>query len=431
MISNMKKLKKQPELRDYADDIKQCVKCGTCHAYCPIFDQEKREPLVARGKVTLAQALLNGEVDIDERFMENLSKCLLCGTCCDKCPNLVPVDEIVMASRREIAKRKGLTLFGTGLSTTLKSPALMKLMLWLGKTFSWLVFRKVPEKSGLRLRFPAPYIKRDRTIPKIASKSFREQYPEFISGEKDKPQVVFFTGCMVNFMYPHIGDAAIRALKLLGMNIHIPKEQGCCGVPALSSGDGATVDELTRRNFNALSGLEADYIVTVCASCNAGLRGNLEKTGEEGKALAAKVIDIHRFLVDQGIGEKLADLPPAEARIRVTYHDPCHLRNQGITREPRAILQALPGVEFVEMKNADQCCGLGGTFSVYHYDMSRKIGAKKAAEIAKTTTRLVATACPGCMMQILDSINHAGLNQQVCHVLELLASELEKARTGK
>ena len=219
-------------------------------------------------------------------------------------------------------------------------------------------------------------------------------------------------------------------MKFLGMNIRIPKDQGCCGVPALSSGDGATVDELTRRNFNALVGTDSDFIVTACASCNAGLRSNLEKTGEEGKVLAEKVVDIHRFLVDQGIGEKLAGRPPAEDRIRVTYHDPCHLRNQGITREPRAILQALPGVEFVEMKNADQCCGLGGTFSVYHYDMSQKIGAKKAAEIARTNTRLVATACPGCMMQLLDSVNHAGLENQVCHVLELLASELEKQKTG-
>ena len=131
MKRNMKELKKQPELKDYTNDIKQCVKCGTCHAYCPIFDQDKREPMVARGKVTLAQTLLEGEVEIDKRYMENLSKCLLCGTCADKCPNLVPVDEIVMAARREITKRKGLTLFGTGLSTTLKSPALMKLMLWL------------------------------------------------------------------------------------------------------------------------------------------------------------------------------------------------------------------------------------------------------------------------------------------------------------
>lgn len=420
----MKELKKQPELRDYTDDINQCVKCGTCHAYCPIFDQEKKEPLVARGKVALAQTLLEGDVDIDARFMENMSKCLLCGSCNDKCPNLVPVDEIVMASRREIAKRKGLTLFGTGLSTTLKSPALMKWMLWLGRTFSWMVFRKIPEKSGLRLRFPAPYIKRDRTLPKIAPKPLRDQYPEFIPGDKNKPHVTFYTGCMINFMYPHIGVAAIEALKFLGMNIHIPKDQGCCGVPALSSGDGKTVDELTRRNFGALSKEDVEYIVTACASCNAGLRGNLKKTGEEGEALGEKIVDIHRFLVEQGITEKLAELPAAAKKVRVTYHDPCHLRNQAITREPRAILEVLPGVEFVEMKNADQCCGLGGTFSVYHYDMSQKIGAKKATAIGNTGASLVATACPGCMMQLLDSINHAGLSTDVCHVLELLASAL-------
>jgi glycolate oxidase iron-sulfur subunit len=420
----MAEMKKQPELKEYAEQIRQCVKCGTCHAYCPIFDQEHKEPLVARGKVALTQALLNKETGIDARFMENLSKCLMCGSCSDKCPNLVPVEEIVAAARREIVRRKGLTLFGRGLSTTLKRPLLMKSMARMGNLFSWLVFRKVPEKSGLRLRFPAPYIRRDRTIPKVASRFLRDSYPEFIPGKKDKPTVAFFTGCMANFMYPHIGAAAIEALKLLGMNIHIPKNQGCCGVPALSSGDGALVDELTRRNFEALAGTQADYIVTVCASCNFGLRTNLDKTGAEGQALAEKVIDIHRFLVEQGIGEKLAALPPREKRIRVTYHDPCHLRNQGITREPRAILKALPGVEFVEMANADQCCGLGGTFSVYHYDLSLKIGAKKAAAIRASGAATVATACPGCMLQLLDSINHAGLSTRVCHVLELVADAL-------
>jgi len=423
----MAELKKQPELKDYAEQIKQCVKCGTCHAYCPIFDQERKEPLVARGKVALAQSLLNKETEIDARFMENLSKCLLCGSCSDKCPNLVPVEEIVAASRREIARRKGLSLFGFGLSTTLKHPRLMKLMARMGNLFSWLVFRKVPEKSGLRLRFPAPYIRGDRTIPKVAPRFLRDAHPEFIPGEPGKPTVAFFTGCMANFMYPHIGDAAIDALKLLGMNIRIPQNQGCCGVPALSSGDGVTVDELTKRNFDAFAAVDADYIVTVCASCNFGLRTNLGKTGAEGESLAGKVIDIHRFLNEQGIGAKLAALPPREKKVRVTYHDPCHLRNQGITKEPREILRALPGVDFVEMRNADQCCGLGGTFSVYHYDMSVKIGAKKAAAIRDSGTEVVATACPGCMMQLLDSINHAGLAHRVCHVLELVAAELPPA----
>ncbi len=110
----------------------------------------------------------------------------------------------------------------------------------------------------------------------------------------------------------------------------------------------------------------------------------------------------------------------AEKKIRVTYHDPCHLRTQGITKEPRRILAALPQVEFVEMANAGTCCGLGGTYSVYHYETSKQIGAKKAAAIAASGAALVATDCPGCIMQLQDSINHAGGRQRAVHILELL-----------
>ncbi|MDH3454339.1 MAG: (Fe-S)-binding protein, partial [Desulfuromonadales bacterium] len=122
--------------------------------------------------------------------------------------------------------------------------------------------------------------------------------------------------------------------------------------------------------------------------------------------------------------EKLAALPKAETRIKVTYHDPCHLRTQGITKEPRQILKALPQVEFVEMPEAGTCCGLGGTYSVYHYDTSKKIGAKKAANIATSGAELVATDCPGCIMQLQDSINHAAGAQRSIHILELLAEAL-------
>ncbi|MBQ6668652.1 MAG: (Fe-S)-binding protein [Deltaproteobacteria bacterium] len=417
---------RQPKLKDYLHDIQQCVKCGTCHAYCPVYDQERREPVVARGKMALAQTLLEGKTEIDERFMRNLSECLLCGSCSNKCPNKVPVEEIVAATRREIAAQKGLSLFGLGLTQVLRRPWLMKLGARFGHLFSAVLFRRIPQQSGLRLRFPAPYIRRDRTIPKVAPHFLRDSYPDFIPGAEDRPHVALFTGCMINFMFPQIGDAAIHLLKALGINIHIPKEQGCCGVPALSAGSGEVVTELAQRNFEALSRTKVDAVLTMCASCNFGLRSHLAKIGgEAGEELAAKVMDIHPFLMKYGIQEILAHAPAPAEVIRVTWHDPCHLRNIGVTAEPRALLKALPGIEFVEMPDADKCCGLGGTFSVYHYDLSLKIGAKKVNSIAATKAAVVATGCPGCMLQLQDSINHAGLNCRVCHSLELLDRALK------
>ncbi|MBR5998599.1 MAG: (Fe-S)-binding protein, partial [Deltaproteobacteria bacterium] len=157
-----------------------------------------------------------------------------------------------------------------------------------------------------------------------------------------------------------------------------------------------------------------------------GLRSHLAKIGgAEGEELAGKVMDIHPFLMKYGIEDILAHAPAPAEVTRVTWHDPCHLRNIGVTAEPRALLRALPGIEFVEMPDADKCCGLGGTFSVYHYDLSLKIGAKKVNSIAATKAAAVATGCPGCMLQLQDSLNHAGLNCRVCHSLELLDRALK------
>ncbi len=150
--------------------------------------------------------------------------------------------------------------------------------------------------------------------------------------------------------------------------------------------------------------------------------------GEDFEPLAAKTKDIFVFLAEHGLPEKLAALPKAQKRTKVTYHDPCHLRTRGITKEPRQILKALPQVEFVEMESAGTCCGLGGTYSVYHYDTSKQIGAKKAAHIAASGAELVATDCPGCIMQLQDSINHAGGRQRAIHILELLAEALPPAK---
>ena len=387
----MSKLKK---LEDFREEIEQCVKCGACRAHCPVFGAEKHEGRVARGKVALAHSLLEGQVDLEAKVLEDMSQCLLCGSCCAQCPNKVPTDDIVVAARRRIAEERGLSSFGKGVAAVLGRPKLMNTLAKTGGALSSLLFKKLPENSGLRLRFPAPYLDRDRTLPPIAAKPFREQHPEIIHGKEGAPTVAFFTGCGINYMYPQIGEVFLKTLKFLGVTIVIPKDQACCGLPAVSAGAGKVVEQIYGE-----------------------MGGDFEK-------LAAKTKDIFVFLVEQGFPEKLAALPKTAQRTRVTYHDPCHLRTRGITKEPRLILKALPQVDFVEMTGAGTCCGLGGTYSVYHYDTSKKIGAKKAANIEASGAELVATDCPGCIMQLQDSLNHAGQHQKAVHLLELVDEAL-------
>ena len=417
----MAKLK---DLEAYREEIEQCVKCGACRAHCPVFGVDKREGRVARGKVALAQSVLDGAVELDARVLEDMSQCLLCGSCCAQCPNKVPTEEIVAATRRRIAEQQGLTTFGKGVAIVLGRPKLMNLLAKSGGTLSALLFKKLPEDSGLRLRFPAPYIEQDRTLPPISAKPFRERVPEIILGDPKQPTVMFFTGCGINYMYPAIGEAFLKALKFLGVTVITPKDQVCCGLPAVSAGATGTMEKLAAQNLTALSRHPVDHIVTACASCSAGLGRIYPDMGGEFQELSTKVMDIFVFLARHGLPEKLAALPKKPLPVKVTYHDPCHLRNQGITREPRAILKALPQVEFVEMPEAGTCCGLGGTYSVYHYQTSKQIGARKAANIVASGAELVATDCPGCIMQLQDSINHAGGSQRAIHILELLSAAL-------
>ena len=271
--------------------------------------------------------------------------------------------------------------------------------------------------------FPAPWISSDRTLPEVAAMPFRDRDPEFISGQADKPTITFFTGCMINFIYPQIGEALLKVFAFIGLNVHLPREQSCCGLPALACGDAATVEILAQRNLKELDIASSSAIVTACASCNVGLGKHCDDMGGE-KNIGRPVVDVFAFLEEQGLVEQLEKFPRRGDKKRVTYHDPCHLRNQKITHQPRALLQALPSVHLVEMSGADRCCGLGGTFSVNHYNTSKQIGRKKAAAIQESGADLVATACPGCMIQLQDSIYHASLKQKTIHVLELIARDL-------
>lgn len=419
----MAKLK---DLEDYREEIEQCVKCGACRAHCPVFGAERREGRVARGKVALSQAVLDGEIEFDAKVMEDLSQCLLCGSCCHGCPNKVPTEDIVAAARRRIAEEKGLSTFGKGVAAVLGRPKLMNTLAKTGGKLSSLLFKKLPNDSGLRLRFPAPYIASGRTLPPLTDLPFRERVPERIVGEPGMPTVAFFTGCGINYMYPAVGEAFLKALKFLGCTVIIPKDQACCGLPAVSAGAGGTVESLAEQNLAALTREPVDFILTACASCNAGLGKVYAELEGEYEDLAAKTKDVFVFLLEQGLADKLAELPKTEQRKVVTYHDPCHLRTRGITREPREVLKNLPQVDYVEMDAAGTCCGLGGTYSVYHYENSKKIGEKKADHIADSGAELVATDCPGCIMQLQDSINHAGGTARAVHILELLNEVLPK-----
>jgi glycolate oxidase iron-sulfur subunit len=406
-------------------EMKKCVKCGACRAHCPVFEQLRREPAVARGKVALARAVLAGDVKLDDRTYGDMSRCLLCGSCVEKCPNDVPTDQVVIAARQALARKRGLTSFHKAMRIILKNRGIMNAGAFAAALLNPFFFRRVPGSSGLRLRFPVPLIARNRRFPKIARKPFLYRHPEVIPGQPGKPRILYFVGCMTNFVYPEIGEAALRLLRNLGCTVIIPRGQECCGFPAMSGGDTDTLSILAEKNFAAFEKHRPDFIMTACASCGSALQElypaviaqTKPELAERCRAIADKVVDAAVLL--QRLGFKPEDAIAGRKTV-ITYHDPCHLRRRKITGEPRQLLRSLLRAEFVEMENAAVCCGLGGTFNAYHYDISLAINQTKCDSIRESGAEIVVTGCPGCMIQISDGLQQRGIGTRVVHTLEML-----------
>ncbi len=240
-------------------------------------------------------------------------------------------------------------------------------------------------------------------------------------------RVGLFVGCVSNYMFPRVAQSALDLFVRNGISVYIPKDQKCCGLPAFGAGDDETPRSIARRNIEAFSEENLDQIVAPCASCAAMLKldypalfGESDPFHTKALAFAEKVSDASALLAkipslkrnDDGRGDKV---------LRVTYHDPCHLRRKlGIFQEPRNLLKSTPGLEYVEMKDANRCCGQGGSFNVANYDLSLKILERKTQAIEDSDADIVATTCSGCMLQLMDGLHQAGLKKEVRHLVEMV-----------
>ena len=422
---------KMPELADYREAMRQCVKCGACQAKCPTYRLARREGAVARGKIALAQALIDGEMGMEKALWRDLDFCLLCGGCAVACPNAVPTPEIVAAARRHLGGQRGPAALERGISWLTATPKLLKLAARMTATgqsiMSGFAGKNIPADSGLLLRLSPAMA--GRALPRIPRRDLFDRLaerqadpPEKMVGQASKPTIGFFAGCGLTYLFPQVGERVVTLLTQLGYRVIVPKNQACCGIPATSCGDGAAVERLAARNVSAFS--EVDVIVTACASCFSGI-------GDQYRAMGAadfseKVVEFSDFLVREQLLDHLTTRQKEEGdgKItpprRVTWHDPCHLKRHGLTSPPRKILGALPGVQFVEMAGASLCCGLGGSFSLKHYADSMAIGAEKIAGLAAIQADCLVTTCPGCLVQLQDIISQAKLPTRAVHLAELL-----------
>jgi glycolate oxidase iron-sulfur subunit len=414
----------------FRTDLDKCTKCGFCMSACPVYQEEKVESSVARGKIMLIRALLSGELAPTAEMAKQLNKCTLCMACAQSCPAGTNVPSVITAARADRVRHHGLS-FPSRLVYRWLLPR-RRLFGWAVRLASWFQGIFLPRTEGTirHLSFFLSALGRGRHIPQIAPRFLRQSVPEVNrppAGIEVRYTVGYFTGCMTDFVFPELGRKIIRFLNQNGVEVIVPRRQGCCGAPVfLGAGDFATGRKMADANVRAFEGL--DYVVTDCATCASAMKDYVKFLADNDERkqayqeFAAKIRDITEFLVD------VAKLPSSAYRTApefkgktVTWHEPCHLgRYLGVTEPPRRILQSLSDIHFVEMPRADSCCGMAGTFSIYFYELSQRIAARKVADIQSTSADIVVTDCPGCQIQLIDSLKRSGLPVQVRHIMELL-----------
>ena len=419
-------------LKELSIKAGRCVKCGTCLAYCPTYAETLSEVTTARGKMSLLESLPSGDVQFSKKFKDLLFACLVCNACGEGCPNDVKVEEIILESRRALVNHRGLPITKKLLFRyLLNSLHAMPLCLHTGSLLQGLLLKRIPKESGLHLRFSLPFLNKKRLIPALAKNFFCDSHLPVVEVHPEKGRVGYFFGCVANYLFPHIGEATLRVLNKQGVSVFIPADQRCCGLVAFGSGDWQSTRKLALSNIEAFEQLNLDIIVTTCASCAATLKIFYPRLFREADAntqervarFSHKIMDISQFLVKGlGITSGLRKKSLREGKLpTITYHDPCHLnRTLDITQEPRDILQSLSNMAFIEMDNASRCCGMGGTFTITHYDLSMNILKHKLDTLEAMEVEMIATGCSGCMLQFMDGIQQRGLKTKVVHLVEAL-----------
>ena len=402
-----------------------CVRCGQCMSVCPVYGATRREEDVARGRL----ALLKWAGAEPERTREALFRCLLCGACQSVCAARVPATEEFLAARRT-AREHGVTASVKArleLAAVTRNDRAGDLVRRGGRLLAALLSGEIPETSGLLLRFPASFFAGRPVIPAIAARSFLDSAAAPSPG--DARRVGFFVGCGANHIFTGAASALQNLAGKCGASIFAPRDQGCCGLPALAAGDFEAARNLARRNVAAFADAPLAALVTVCASCGhqvlswPGLLGEGDPLYPKALALAR----LHRDAASWLLAETRLPALLSAARkppVNVYYHAPCHLRfGSGADEGPlRLLAAAAPSVRLVEPGVAASCCGHGGSFNAKHHELSMEIFAPYGQKVLAERPDLVVTGCTGCLLQFTEGVYALGKSGEtgVCHPLELM-----------
>ena len=413
----------QTTQRPSEDQYLNCIRCGLCLSVCPTYREFLSETASPRGRVALTRKGLEGDLEVGGNLIEQMYSCFACMACNETCPvGIHPADlALEMRNLHEAThpSRWKQLLFGG----IIARPRRMEGATWPLRLYQMLGLRRMVYALGLRKLLPSRLRDMEAMLPRLPQRPLRRVLPEITEAKgKAKYRAGFYLGCAQSLMFAEASAATVRVLARNGCTVVTPKDVVCCGMPAKGYGRIDLVRSQAQHNIALFEQANVDVIVTDCATCGSTLKeyGALladdSAWASRASAFSKKVRDVSEFLAEIPLAK-----PRGRIEARVTYHDPCHLRRgQHVVKQPREILRAIDGITFVELPEADWCCGSAGSQLITHYETSTRVLDRKMENVAATGAQYLASGCPGCQMQLNVGLRRRGLDVKVVHPVQLL-----------
>lgn len=415
--------------------VQQCMHCGLCLPTCPTYDATKLERSSPRGRIALMRAIADDRLDLTREFGEEMYFCLGCLACMTACPAGVNYAEMFEHARAEVESKELLPGPRRGLIRGFTVKWLFmdhRRLTAVGRglrLYQDLGLQDLVRKSGVLKLLPRRLQELEAMTPRIQ--------PEFSNeciGRVTAPhgarrfRVAFLTGCAQDLIFSDINRDTVEVLARNGCEVHTPPDQPCCGSLHAHNGEWALAQQLARRLLDLLPPEHFDAIITNAGGCGSHLKHYAKLLEhdpvyiERARLWDARLKDIHEFLVEKGWQVPAGRAGNGGVRQRVTYHESCHLSHgQKIVLQPRQILRSIPDLELVELPEANWCCGSAGIYNLTQPEMAGQLLDRKVRHVRGTGAAIVATANPGCLLQVINGCRAAGLEIRVAHPITLLA----------
>lgn len=412
-----------------------CVHCGFCLPTCPSYRVIGKENDSPRGRIYLMDAIKKGEAPLSAASVQHFDTCLGCLACTTACPSGVQYDQLIASVRPQIQRNHSRSLPQKAIRQLIFAlfpyPDRIRLLLTPLALYQKLGLSKLIQSSGLLKRVSPQLAAMEALLPPVTPSCFADNLPELIPAQgPQRYRVGMILGCVQRVFFTGVNEATARVLSANGCEIVVPKAQGCCSALPEHQGETAQAQALARQMIDSFEETNVDYVIINAAGCGHTLKdyGHIladdPHYAERARAFAAKVRDVQEFLAEVGL---TVDLHPLQPEPLVTvYQDACHLlHGQKISRQPRELLQQIPGLTLREPLDAALCCGSAGVYNMLQPEIAEALGTMKVTNLLNTGATLIASSNPGCSLQVKQALAKQGKAIALLHPMQLLDMSIQ------